>query len=135
VKIEDYAGIIMPCMAVGLYPGPQVSREAVAIVKQAVVGGKPVAAQAGSVIILAEAGVLKDKRYAFTGNPLKTTPRRSRTDPRFAGAGIYSGLGVVQDGKIITSGVCPYIAKLFPQFSDGTPELTKKFISALTIKQ
>jgi len=134
VKLDEYAGIIMPCMAVGMYPGPPVSPEAVTIVKQAVSDGKPVAAQAGSVIILAEAGVLEGKRYAFSGNPLKTSPRRKRTDPRFTGAGTYSGLGVVQDGNVITSGVCPTIAILFPGLSDGTTKLTQTFIAELKKK-
>ncbi len=63
VNVADYIGFIMPCMAVGwTYP---VAPEAVAIVKQAVDEGKPVAAQLGSVMILAEAGVLKGKRYAY----------------------------------------------------------------------
>ena len=62
MKVADYAGFIMPCMAVGLFPGPPVAPEAVAIVKQAVAEGKPVAAQFGSVIILAQAGVLKGKK-------------------------------------------------------------------------
>ena len=49
VKVDDYAGVILPCMSVGLYPGPPVSPVAVSIVKQAVAKGKPVAAALGSV--------------------------------------------------------------------------------------
>jgi hypothetical protein len=44
IKLDDYVGIIMPCMAVGAFPGPPVSQEAVAIVKKALADGKPVAA-------------------------------------------------------------------------------------------
>ena len=58
VKKEDYVGYIMPCMAVGGIPGPPVAPETVAVVKYAVAEGKPVAAQFGSVTILAQAGVL-----------------------------------------------------------------------------
>jgi putative intracellular protease/amidase len=157
VKVDDYVGIIMACMGVGMYPGPPVSPEAVTIVKQAIVDGKPVAAQAGSVIILAEAEVLKGKqvrtfsrtaiypniilagsrgfngkRYGYAGNPLKTSSNRKRTDFRFTG-GQYSGLGVVQDGNIITSGVCPLTAKTFKR-EDGTTELTQTFIATLAGK-
>ena len=73
VKVDDYAGVIMPCMGVGNSPGPPVSPEAVSIVKQTLAAGKPVAAATGSVVILAEAGVLKGKEYAYTSNPLETT--------------------------------------------------------------
>ena len=90
VKKEDYVGFIMPCMAVGGIPGPPVAPEAVAIVKHAVAEGKPLAAQFGSVIILAQAGVLKGKKYAFFADPLKPAPWRKFTDPRFEDA-IYSG--------------------------------------------
>ena len=129
VKVADYVGFIMPCMAVGGIPGPPVAPEAVAIVKQAVAEGKPVAAQFGSVVILAQAGILKGKKYAFFSDPLKPTPRRKFTDSRFADA-IYSGRGVVQDGNIITSGTCPFLAKVFGA-PDGTSKLTQTFIAGL----
>ena len=38
VNLDNYVGVIMPCMAVGTFPGPPVSPEAVAIVKKALVG-------------------------------------------------------------------------------------------------
>ena len=129
VNVDNYVGVIMPCMAVGMFPGPPVSPEAVAIVKKALSDGKPVAAAANSSIILAEAGVLKGKKYAFLVDPLTTTETRKRTDPRFIDA-IYSGPGVVQDGKIITSGVCPNLERVYAM-QNGTVELTKKFIAAI----
>lgn len=132
VKKEDYIGFIMPCMAVGGIPGPPVAPEAVAIVKHAVAEGKPVAAQFGSVIILAQAGVLKGKKYAFLDDPLKPTSFRTVTDPRFEDA-IYSGWDVVQDGSIITSGVCPYLEKM-TGLPDGTTKLTQAFIDELKKK-
>lgn len=70
IKLDDYVGIIMSCMAVGMYPGPPVSPQTVALVKRALAEGKPVAATANSSIILAEAGVLKGKRYAYITDPL-----------------------------------------------------------------
>lgn len=133
VKIEDYAGVIMPCMAVGMYPGPPVSSETVSIVKQALTAGKPVAAATGSAIILAEAGLLKGKEYAYNGNPLEVSGRRTRTDSRFVG-GIYKGDGVVQDGNIITSGVCPSTSKRF-NLPDRTVDITNAFIASLSRKK
>ncbi len=133
IKLDDYAGVIMPCMGVGSFPGPSVSPETVAVVKKTLSDGKPVAAAANSSIILAEAGILKGKRYAFYTDPL--TPGKEwskRTDQRFKGA-IYSGTGVVQDGKIITSGVCPNLQRVFAM-QEGTIELTRKFIAAIGSK-
>ncbi len=132
IDLNDYTGIIMPCMAVGMFPGPPVSPEAAGLVKRALADGKPVAAAANSSIILAETGVLKGKKYAFLVDPLKTTDTRKRTDPRFVDA-IYSGPGVVQDGKIITSGVCPNLERAYGM-QNGTIELTQKFISAIGSK-
>jgi putative intracellular protease/amidase len=132
VKVADYVGVIMPCMAVGGIPGPPVAPEAVAIVKQAVAGGKPVAATFGSVIILARAGVLKGKKYSYLADPLKPTSYRKHTDPNFDGA-IYSGRGVVQDGNIITSSICPYIERL-SGLPNQTAKLTETFIAELKKK-
>jgi len=127
VKVDNYAGFILPCMAVGMFPGPPVSPAAVSIVKQAIAKGKPVAAQTGSVYILAEAGVLKGKRYAFVDDPLNQPPPYK--DSRFEGA-IYSGSRIVQDGNIITSGVCPSVEG-WMGMPDCTPELTRAFIAKL----
>lgn len=132
VKVDDYSGIILACMAMGLFPGPPVSPEAVSIVKQAVAKGKPVAAQTGAVYILAEAGVLKGKRYAFVDDPLNQPPPDTK-DIRFVGA-IYSGSRVVQDGNIITSGICP-ATEGWLGMPDCTPELTRAFIGKLSGKK
>jgi putative intracellular protease/amidase len=133
VKVDEYAGFILPCMAVGMFLStPPVSPVAVSIVKQAVAKGKPVAAQLGSVNILAEAGVLKGKRYAFVRDPLNPLPPNEK-DSRFEGA-IYSGRGVVQDGMIITSGICPAMGEA-TGMSDCTPELTRAFIAKLGRKK
>ena len=129
INLDNYVGIIMPCMAVGLFPGPPVAPDAVAAVKRALAEGKPVAASANSTIILADAGVLKGKRYAFVTNPLETTQRWTRKDLRFEGA-IYSGPGVVQDGQIITSGICPRL-EIAVGMQSGVVELTQKFITAI----
>ena len=114
VRINDYVGIIMPCMAKGTWG--HADPEEIVLVKEAVPQGIPIAAQRGAIIILAEAGVLEGKKYAFT-------------DHRFKGA-IYSGQGVIRDGNIITSSHCPNAARYYGA-DDGTPELTKLFIEAI----
>jgi putative intracellular protease/amidase len=129
IDLNNYKGIILACMAVGSFPGAPVSQEAVALVKKALSDGKLVAANSNSGIVLAEAGVLKGKKYAFQRDPLKTTEVFKTTDPRFAG-GIYSGQGVVQDGNIITSGICAYIEKA-QGIQNVTVPLTQAFISEL----
>ena len=113
----------------GGFPGPPVSIETIAIVKRALTEGKPVAASPFSVIILAEAGVLKGKKYAFARDPLKTDENWKLTDPRFIDA-IYSGPGIVQDGKIITSGACPFMERGWG-LQSRTVELTQTFIAAV----
>ncbi len=132
INLKDYVGIILPCMSVGIFPGPPVSAEAVSAVKKALADGKPVAAANGSVIVLAEAGALKGKKYSFFIDPFNTeslTRWAVKEDHRFDGA-IYSGRGVVQDGKIITCGSNPYI-EYNHAVPSGTVELTQKFIEAM----
>ena len=131
VKVGDYAGIIIPCFgAGGALPNTSVSPIAVSIVKQVIIQGKPVAAQDASVIILAEAGVLVGKRYGYSVDPLGIG---RRPDDRFAGA-IYGGTGVVQEGNIITCGVCSLVSAAYG-YPDGTTELTQTLITALTTKK
>ncbi len=132
VKVADYVGFIMPCMGCGAFPGPPVAPEAMAIVKQAVNDGKPVAAAFGSVIILAQSGVLAGKRYAFPADALNPPPQVNK-DIRFTGA-IYADDSVVQDGNIITSGYCPFLAKNYGG-EDRTTELTQTLIAALAKKK
>ena len=132
INMNDYVGIIMPCMAVGWYPGPPVSPKAIEVVKKALADGKPVAAAVAASNLLAEAGLLKGKKYAYFKDPLKTDENWKLTDLRYEG-GIYSGDGVVQDGKIITSGACPAIESVSGK-QDGTVQLTQTFITAIGAK-
>ena len=121
VKVNDYAGIIMPCMAKGdVWSGWHASPEEILLVKEAVAQGKPVAAQRGAIVILAEAGVLVGKKYTYD--------RDLQFLDSFAGA-IYSGEGVIRDGNIMTSTNCPYMAKY--GYDDGTSELTKIFVETI----
>jgi len=120
VNVDDYVGFIFPCMASDSIP-----QEAVALVKKVVSKDKPIAAQLGSIVILGRAGVLDGKKFAFPQNYIDNTDMY----PEFK-SGIYSGSGVVQDGNIITSGICPMMAKLTGD-QDGTAELTQKLIQAI----
>ncbi len=129
INLDGYAGVIIPCMAVGSIPGPPVSPKVIEIVKKALSDGKPVAANGNAATTLAEAGVLKGKKYSFQRDPLKPTATTTLTDDRFTDA-IYSGSGMVQDGQIITSGVCANIEKV-RGMENGTVKLTKAFIAAV----
>jgi putative intracellular protease/amidase len=93
--------------------------KAVEIVSQAWQSGKPLAAQMGGVFTLGAAGVLKGKQFACQPG-----------DAHWIPDGIYAGSGVVVDGKVATSGTCPYMAKALNK-PDGTAELTKKFIALI----
>ena len=124
-NLADYAGFILPCLAVPSYPAPpEVSPEAIALVQAAISAGKPVAAQTGSLWTLAEAGVLKGKKYAYA---------MEEKSPQFAGA-TFAGTGVVRDGLVITSGICPYM-ELKAKMKDGTEEVTIAFIKAMKEKR
>jgi putative intracellular protease/amidase len=125
VKVAEYAGFILPCLAVPSYPAPpEVSPDVIALVKNAVSAGKPVAAQTGSLWTLAEAGLLKGKKYAYA---------MEEKSPYFAGA-TFAGTGVVRDGLIITSGICPYMA-LKSKDKDGTEQLALALAEAMKEKK
>jgi putative intracellular protease/amidase len=134
INIDNYAGVIIPCMAVGGggQPPPGVSQEVIAIVKKALSDGKPVAANGNAPTTLAEAGVLKGKKYSFMRDPLKPTEIAPFVIPGFEG-GIYSGSELVQDGLIITSGICANIEKGSGR-ENGTVKLTNAFIAAVAKK-
>jgi len=123
-NVADYAGLILPCLAVPSVPEPEVSPEAIALVKGAISAGKPVAAQTGSLWTLAKAGLLKGKKYAYA---------MAEQSPHFAGA-TFAGTGVVTDGLVITSGICPYFA-LKAKMKDGTEELALALVEAMKEKK
>jgi putative intracellular protease/amidase len=109
---SKYQGVIIACMA-GSLPG-HIPSEALKIVQFMFSKVLPVAAQHGAVCILADAGILKEKKYALYKESL------------YIRDGIYSGAGIVVDGNVITSGTCPQIASA--ESPDGTKMLTEKFI-------
>ena len=116
VNVADYAGFILPCMAVNsIEANPGI----LSLIKKAVDAGKPIAAQTGSVVTLGRAGVLSGKKYSHNG--LNAALKD----------GIYGGIGIVQDGKIITSSSCPYQASQYKGVEDGTAKLTEAFIAEL----
>jgi putative intracellular protease/amidase len=120
VDVTDYAGIIMACMAVGQTEW-HARPEEIALVQEAVAHDILIAAQQGSVIILAEAGVLAGKKFSYGMKPY--------FNESFDNA-IYSGTGIVQDGNIITSSYNPWFTKT-KQKVHGTFDLTDRFIEAL----
>jgi hypothetical protein len=119
VKVKDYVGIVIPCMAAGGTPQALPSI-AIEIVKEANAIGMPIAAQQSGVEILAEAGVLKGKKYAYN------------SDSDLVPDGTHAGIGVVKDGKIITSGACPFLHELMG-LKDGTAEMTEGFIKMIKL--
>jgi protease I len=123
-KVVDYAGFILPCMMVASYPEPEISQEAIDLVKEAIAAGKPVAAQTGSLWTLAKAGLLRGKKYAY---PF------AEKSPRFEGA-IFGGTGVVRDGLILTSGLCPHMARTL-KTNDGTERLALALVEAMKEKE
>lgn len=126
VRVNDYVGFILPCMATSDTIGTS-DMQVVAMVKKAVKEGKPVAAQLGSVLILAKAGVLMDRKYAFAESEnFNATMQPLLIDS----GGTFNGTGIIQDGNIITSGICPYWARM-NELQDGTQELSETLVKAI----
>jgi protease I len=119
-KVDDYAGFILPCMMVASYPEPEISREAMDLVRGFIAAGKPVAAQTGSLWTLAKAGVLKGKKYAYAF---------AEKHQYFEGA-TFDGTGVVRDGLVLTSRLCPHMARTL-KTKDGTEELARSLAEAM----
>jgi hypothetical protein len=113
VQIERYAGVIIPCMTTGTVP-----QTAVKIVQGVSVRKLPVAAQNSGVLVLASAGLLKGRDYAIGPEQVPIQD------------GVKQGVGVVRDGDILTSGVCPYLAQV-AGLTDGTNELVATFAGML----
>jgi putative intracellular protease/amidase len=123
VKVEDYAGLILPCMA--RLNDFDASPATLEVIKKAVAQEKLIAAQLGGVAALFQAGVMQGKQF--------TALEDAKDYYQGTSSAIYKGEGVVQDGNIITGGICPYIAKEMGK-KDTTVELTQKFIDALKLQ-
>lgn len=124
VRINDYDGFLFPCMS-----NDTIEPGVLAFVKNIVAKNKPIAAQLGSVLILAEAGTLKGKKFAFMDQKDENAGKYPVLKD-----GIFSGTGIVRDGNIITSGTCSMAAKIFG-LEDGTPGLTNALIDAMKVKE
>jgi putative intracellular protease/amidase len=120
VRVADYAGVIVPCLAIDT--DTPLNPAVAAIIQGAVAEGKPVAAQTSSVIMLAKAGVLSGKRYAYVAE--------WAGDASIVEGATYGGTGIVQDGKILTSGICPFAAR-GRGLPDGTTGLVEALIAEL----
>ena len=129
VKLDDYVGVIIPCM--GVMEGIA-SPEMVKVVRDVVAKGKPIAASNGGATVLGKAGVLKGRKYAFAIYPSEPQFKQFFDATDLEGA-TYSGTGVVQDGKIITAGGCPR-SELYLGRQNRTLELTQTFIAAIKPK-
>ena len=117
VKAADYQAIVIPCLAIDSTAlDPDLDR----VIKAAVKQGMVIAAQNGGVAMLDEAGVLAGKTFAISDEAAKTIKTGTR-----------SGTGVVKDGRIITSGICPTMAKLMKGAVDGTPKLMETLLAEL----
>jgi putative intracellular protease/amidase len=121
VKVADYKALLLPCLDAGDTPP-----ESLQIAKEALAQGKPIAAQNGGVFILSMAGILKGKNFAIA-EYYAVGDGKQYFNPN---GGKYVGDGVVQDGTILTSGVCP-VMSIFIKKPDGTLELTQKLIAMM----
>jgi len=119
LRAPDYLALVIPCMATSATPLPP---EGTAFIKAFAAMGKPIAAQTGGVVLLARAGVLSGRRFAIASGWVERNPELK--------SGIESGDGIVQDGRVITSGVWPYMAKEQGR-PHGTPKLTQALLAEL----
>lgn len=120
VNIDDYDGFIIPCMVVDT-----TTQQTINFVQSIAEKDKPIAAQVASVYLLAKAGVLEGKKYALYSD------QSNRSE--FEGS-IYNGNGLVQDGKVITSGGCPWSAHR-GRAKDMTAELTQSLMDVINSEQ
>jgi putative intracellular protease/amidase len=130
VNASEYEGYMFPCIPCIAPPWDKIyepNKEVVSFIKEAYQEARPMASQTLSVADFAKAGILVNRKYAFTIDP------DLDEYPEFQG-GIYSGEGIIQDGLIITSGTCPWKTREYGK-PDGTPKLTELFIQAVTTKQ
>ena len=116
VEVQDYVGVIVPCMGEVAGAIPQ---KAVQIIQNAYRRNLPIAAQMSGVMILGAAGVLQGKNFTI-----------GEGWEYYIKGGTFKGIGVVQDGNTVTSGTCPYLAAM-SSLKDGTDELMTTFIGLL----
>jgi hypothetical protein len=101
VDVADFDALVLPCLAAGTLPA---SQEIVELVKEFHGREKVVAAQYGARYTLAQLDMMTNDQI---------------TNPE-----------VLQEGMVITSGCCPYMAKHYG-CEDGTRALIEKVITTL----
>ena len=121
ISMDDYVAIILPCMAPP--KGSKNESKVVDLVRDAANAGKPIAANRGSVGVLAEAGILKGRRFAGA------SPVNVEEHPCYLGS-TYTGTGTERDGLVSTNGICPLAARSLG-LPDGTADLTQSLIDSL----
>jgi hypothetical protein len=123
VNLSLFTGVILACMAAGSVGSWDASADEINLVTQAVRKGLLVGAQASALITLAEAGLLDGKDYCYY--------KDVSYYPGFK-KGNWKGLGVIQDGLLITSSSCPYVPVEYGQkMKDYTAEFAAAFAKAL----
>ncbi len=135
VKIADYAGLIIPCLAGANLNLPP---DLVPQLKNAIAKGMPVAAQRTGMLALIRADLLSGRKVAKSDlGPGTQTKSGSKPLPddlqRPLKDTIDGGTGIVQDKNLITSAVCPMVAQR-TGLPDGTPGLTKALIAQIKQK-
>ena len=118
VQVQNYVGVIIPCMGEVQNAIPKGS---VKIVQDLYNRNVPVAAQHSGVIILGAAGLLRGRNYAIGEGWDRSCP--------YVKDGNFKGVGVVRDGNIVTSGTCPWLSG--GTLKDGTDELVTTFVKML----
>jgi hypothetical protein len=118
VNIEKYIGLVIPCMAAGGTKN-EIPIGAIDLIINANKRGIALAAQQSGVLLLGKAGILMNKKFAIVEGSKDLIE-----------GGIYQGTGVVQDGYITTSGICPYLHSASGA-KDGTLAMIKLFITQL----
>jgi transcriptional regulator GlxA family with amidase domain len=121
VNIKEYIGVVIPCMAAG-GTNNEIPQGAIDLIITANNQGILLAAQQSGVILLGKAGILMNKKFTIV-----------EESKDLIQGGIYQGTGVVQDGNITTSGICPYLHSE-TSAKDGTLEMINLFIKQLKRK-
>jgi putative intracellular protease/amidase len=120
VDISKYNAVVFACMAQGNFGEWHASEDEKGIVREAARRNILLAAQDGSIVILAEAGVLVGKKYAFLKDK-STYKVMAKTE--------YAGQGVIRDGQIITSSGCPLVPA---EYGEENKDYTTMYIEEIT---
>jgi putative intracellular protease/amidase len=123
--LDNYQGIIIPCLLRGSTAENWHARiEEIELVTMASESGIPIAAQHGGVVILAEAGLLEGKKFAYY-------PDDAFWNDEYFSKGLYViSRDVIRADNLITSGPCLFHTQI-PGQEAGTEEMMKLFFEAV----